>query len=224
MGNVTTQPPCRIDNTVPTIAWWDSLADDNDSLDGYGPYIIKAVITGFSGVDTAYLYYSPVTKASTGMTRALADTFVGVIPAQTGAFGDTAALSYFIEAHDHAHNQNGTFNYSNTSQRVVHLRNLTGVAGNLTDPTRPKTFALQAAFPNPSRGQTVIKYQLPNASNVRLQVYNVVGQLVKTVDEGQKTAGYHQIKLSNGALPNGVYFCRLQAGECLATRKMTVLR
>jgi YVTN family beta-propeller protein len=222
-GNILNSVLYRIDYAAPTVAWWDSLADDNDSLDGYGPYTVKAVITDFSGLDTVYLHYNPA-KAYTGMTRALADTFVGVIPAQAVAFGDTAALSYFIEAQDHAYNPNGTFNYSATSQRVIHLRNLTGVAGNPSDPALPKTFALQAAYPNPSRGQTVIKYQLPKASNVQLQVYNVAGQLVKTVNEGQKPAGYHQIGLKGNAMANGIYFYQLKAGEFIATRKLIMIK
>lgn len=223
VGNVLNSMLYRVDYAGPTIAWWDSLADDNDSLDGYGPYTVKAVITDFSGLDTVYLHYNPA-KAYTGMTRALADTFVGVIPAQTLAFGDTAGLYYFIEAHDHAHNQNGTFNFSTTVTRDVYLRNLTGVAGNPTDPALPKTFALQAAYPNPSRGQTIIKYQLPKASNVQLLVYNVAGQLVKTLSEGQKPAGYHQVKVSDNTLSNGIYFYKLNAGEFSATRKLVVLK
>jgi YVTN family beta-propeller protein len=223
VGNVLNSMLYRVDYAGPTIAWWDSLADDNDSLDGYGPYTVKAVITDFSGLDTVYLHYNPA-KAYTGMTRALADTFVGVIPAQTLVFGDTAGLYYFIEAHDHAHNQNGTFNFSTTVTRDVYLRNLTGVAGNPTDPALPKTFALQGAYPNPSRGQTVIKYQLPKASNVQLQAYNVAGQLVKTVNEGQKPAGYHQIGLKDNAMANGIYFYQLKAGEFLATKKMIVIK
>ena len=223
VGSITTDVMYRLDNATPTIAWWDSLADDNDSLDGYGPYTVKAVITDFSGLDTVYLHYNPA-KAYTGMTRALADTFVGVIPAQILAYGDTAALSYMIEAQDHAQNPYGTFNYSATSQRVVHFRNLTGLAGNPADPALPRTFALQAAYPNPSRGQTVIKYQLPKASNVQLQVYNVAGQLVKAINEGQKPAGYHQIGLKDNAMANGIYFYKLTAGQFSATRKLVVLK
>jgi len=223
LGNITADVMYRLDNSVPTIAWWDSLADDNDSLDGYGPYTVKAVITDFSGLDTVYLHYNPA-KAYTGMTRALADTFVGVIPAQILAYGDTAALSYMIEAQDHAQNPYGTFNYSATSQRVIHLRNLTGVAGNPTDPALPKTFALQAAYPNPSRGQTVVKYQLPKASNVQLQVYNVAGQLVKTVNEGQKPAGYHQVKINDNTMANGIYFYQLKAGNFSATKKLLIVK
>lgn len=98
-----------------------------------------------------------------------------------------------------------------------------GVAGK-PERSLPTAFALQAAYSNPSRGQTTIKYQLPRASNVQLQVYNIAGQLVQTIDEGQRPAGYHQVRLNGNAMSNGIYFYRLQAGAFSATRKMIVLR
>lgn len=230
VGNILNTVLYRVDYEVPTIAWWDSLADDNDSLGGYGPYPVRAVITDFSGVDSALLYYS-LTGAGkellyATMVKSQGDTFSAVIPAVPLAPGDTAYFDYNIGVWDHANGANtGNFaNYKGTSTRRVYLRNLTGVAGNPADPALPKTFALQAAYPNPSRGQTIIKYQLPKASNVRLQVYNVAGQLVKTVNEGQKPAGYHRIDMNSSQLSNGIYFYLLHAGEFSATRKLVILK
>ncbi|MDO9391674.1 MAG: T9SS type A sorting domain-containing protein [bacterium] len=225
-GNNVSKPVYRIDYAAPTIAWWDSLADDNDSLNGYGPYTVRAVITDFSGVDYAKLYYQMSGKSwpSVTMTRASADTFIAELPAQTMTAGDTAVMSYFIGTSDHANSLNNSSNTISSNTRSFRLRNLTGVEGNPSDPALPRTFALQAACPNPSRGQTVIKYQLPKASNVQLQVYNVAGQLVKTVNEGQKPAGYHRIDLNSAQLSNGIYFYRLHAGEFSATKKLVVLK
>jgi YVTN family beta-propeller protein len=225
-GNALNTILYRIDYAGPAIAWWDSLADDNDSLDGYGPYTVKAVITDFSGVDYATLHYQMSGKSwpSVTMTRALADTFIAEIPVQTLVVGDTAVVSYMINTGDHANSVNNNSNTISSSIRYFSIRNLTGVAGSPADPALPRIFALQAAYPNPSRGQTVIKYQLPKASNVQLQLYNVTGQLVKTINEGQKPAGYYQIKLSDNTLSNGIYFYRLQAGEFSATRKLVVLK
>jgi len=227
MGNIITDVMYRLDYpNGPAIAWWDSLPDDNDSTGGYGPYTVKAVLTDFSGVDSAKMFYN-LTKSipSVTMVRALADTFVAEIPAQMVAEGDTASITYYIQTWDHAYNPYGMANSTTSASRVFKLRNLiSGVEGSPTESGLPKTFALQAAYPNPSRGQTVIKYQLPKASNIQLQVYNVAGQLVKTVNEGQKQAGYHQIKLVDNVLSNGVYFYRLQAGDFSATRKIIILK
>jgi hypothetical protein len=88
----------------------------------------------------------------------------------------------------------------------------------------PKVFCLIGAYPNPARGATTIKYQLPEESQVRLEIYNVSGQLVKTVNEGQKPAGYHRIDLNSAQLSNGIYLYRLHAGEFSATKKLVVLK
>jgi YVTN family beta-propeller protein len=227
VGNIATDVMYRLDYpNGPAIAWWDSLADDNDSTGGYGPYTVKAVLTDFSGVDSAKLLYN-LTKSipSVTMARALADTFVAEIPAQIVAEGDTAGITYYIQTWDHAYNPYGMANSTTSASRVFKLRNLiSGVEGNPTERGLPKTFALQAAYPNPSRGQTTIRYQLPKSSSVKLQVYNIAGQMIKTIDEGTKPTGYYQIKLSDNALSNGVYFYRLQAGEFSATRKLIILK
>ena len=88
----------------------------------------------------------------------------------------------------------------------------------------PGAFALQNAYPNPSRGQTTFKYQLPQRSEVSLTVYNVMGQAVKRFDLGAQPAGYHQISWNGSALPNGIYFYRLTAGSFTATRKLLLVR
>jgi len=108
--------------------------------------------------------------------------------------------------------------------RLFNLSNLTGVSGNPTDPALPRTFALRAAYPNPSKGQTTIKYQLPKASDVQLQVYNVSGQLVKRFDEGTRPPGYHSVSWNTAGQPAGVYFYRLKAGEFQSTRKLIIIR
>jgi YVTN family beta-propeller protein len=222
-GNMLVYPAYFIDAWGPGCYFIDSLPDDNNSADGYGPYIFKAVWRDFSGIDSAVSDYKINGGSWVGSTRmalAAADTFIGTVPAQTLALGDSMAIMYYTYSYDHS--DRGLI--SGGLARSFKLRNLTGVSGNPSESGIPKTFALQAAYPNPSRGQTVIKYQLPKASNVQLQVYNVAGQLVKTFNEGQKPAGYHQISWKDSKLSNGIYFYQLKAGEFSATRKLVVLK
>jgi hypothetical protein len=89
---------------------------------------------------------------------------------------------------------------------------------------RPYNYSLLPAYPNPSRGQTIFKYQLPKESKVSLAVYNVVGQAIKRFDQGTKPAGYHQISWNDNTLPNGIYFYRLTAGNFSATKKLLIVR
>jgi hypothetical protein len=88
----------------------------------------------------------------------------------------------------------------------------------------PKIFSLIGAFPNPSRGTATIKYQLPKESQVRLEIYNVSGQLVKILHEGSKPAGEHQIIWNASNQTAGVYFYRLKAGSYESTKKLFVVK
>jgi hypothetical protein len=82
--------------------------------------------------------------------------------------------------------------------------------------TIPAGFALHANYPNPFNPTTQITYDLPEASNVRLSVYNVLGQEVARLVDGAIGAGYQTVEWNTAnnaglALPSGIYFYRLKA-------------
>jgi sugar lactone lactonase YvrE len=93
----------------------------------------------------------------------------------------------------------------------------------------PLAFALYAPQPNPFNPQTVIRFDLPSASRVRLEVYDVVGQRVRVLVSGDLPAGVHQVKWdgrSGSGMPvsSGVYLCRLQAGGISQMRRMLLVK
>jgi hypothetical protein len=93
----------------------------------------------------------------------------------------------------------------------------------------PTAFALGQSYPNPMVGGATIKYALPRDVPVSFKVYNVSGQLVKTLVSGTEKAGYKQVSWdgkSNGGhkIGAGVYFYRFQAGDFTATKKLVVVR
>ncbi|MCC6724205.1 MAG: T9SS type A sorting domain-containing protein [Saprospiraceae bacterium] len=84
-------------------------------------------------------------------------------------------------------------------------------------------FELYQNIPNPFTGETIIRFQLPVASNASLTIYNVEGKAIKTVS-GDYAKGYHEITIEGGSLPtSGVFYYRLQTPGYTATRKMTLL-
>ncbi len=88
-------------------------------------------------------------------------------------------------------------------------------------------FILHQNYPNPFNAGTVISFQLSAFSNVTLKIYDMLGNEVATLmDNEWKEAGYYNYSLSiiNYQLPSGIYFYRLQAGEFIATKKLTVLK
>ena len=83
--------------------------------------------------------------------------------------------------------------------------------------------------PNPFMGSTVISYTVPAASHVSLSIYNVNGQLVRTVVDGSMEAGVHRAAWdgrdsNENQVARGVYFCRMTAGEFTATEKIVLLQ
>lgn len=91
------------------------------------------------------------------------------------------------------------------------------------------TYRLSQNNPNPFSPTTTIRYQLPTAQRVSLQVFNAAGQLVKTLVNGEKEAGDHSISWdgandTNQAVSSGVYFYRLQAGSFVQTNRMILMR
>lgn len=83
--------------------------------------------------------------------------------------------------------------------------------------------------PNPSRGATRLAFSLPRASAVRVEIRDVAARRVRTLDAGEFTAGAHEI-LWDGrdddgrALPSGVYFVRLRAGERVALGRLVRMK
>jgi photosystem II stability/assembly factor-like uncharacterized protein len=88
----------------------------------------------------------------------------------------------------------------------------------------PNQFALEQNYPNPFNPATVISYELPVTSNVRLIIYDVLGREVQTLINEHQNAGNHSVTLDAGNLPSGVYFYRLQAGSYNATKKLLLLK
>ena len=96
--------------------------------------------------------------------------------------------------------------------------------------TRPEVFGLANNYPNPFNPATTIKYSLPQAADVELTVYNVVGQAVRTLVAEHQSAGRYVVEWdatndSGHSLSSGMYFYRLEAGgEFLETKKMLLLK
>ena len=96
-------------------------------------------------------------------------------------------------------------------------------------PNLPKTYQLFQNYPNPFNPTTTVKYQLPKSTEVSLKIYNVLGQLVRTlVDEKQMAGNYSIIwdgKDNNGQLvASGIYMYKIHTQNFVKTKKMILIR
>jgi len=88
----------------------------------------------------------------------------------------------------------------------------------------PAEFELSQNYPNPFNPSTTIRYGLPSRSHVTLTVFNILGQQVATLVEGEMEAGYHEAVFDASRLASGVYLYRLQAGDFVQTKRLVLLR
>jgi len=85
-------------------------------------------------------------------------------------------------------------------------------------------FDLKQNFPNPFNPVTRIRYDLPVASPVLLQIFDIDGRLVETLVDGFQSAGHHSIEWTKNDLPSGTYFYKLSVGNLAAVRKMLLIK
>ena len=130
-----------------------------------------------------------------------------------GASESTSGFN-LLDSDDHF-GANGTNNSGGSAAPIIPL---------------PESYALNQNYPNPFNPKTTIKYELPNSGDISLKIYNVTGQLVKTLVDNHKEAGYHTIEWNgddeNGrSVASGIYIYRLINNEGIVnTKKMIMVK
>ena len=88
----------------------------------------------------------------------------------------------------------------------------------------PIDFEISSVYPNPFNSTTKINYSLPFDSKVLMKLFNIAGQLVETLVEGQQRAGIYSTNLKADNLASGLYFVRLEGAGQVFTRKVMLVR
>ncbi|WP_421775229.1 lamin tail domain-containing protein [Gracilimonas sp.] len=115
--------------------------------------------------------------------------------------------------------------YSEKDRFVIHIQPPGQIAEETEgEDTLPREVELHQNFPNPFNPATIISFYLPESEEVRLSIFNIVGQPVAVIAEGTMSAGEHQFEWDATDKPSGMYIYQLEVGKSVMTRKMTLVK
>lgn len=85
-------------------------------------------------------------------------------------------------------------------------------------------FSLKQNYPNPFNPSTKIGFTLPSENNVRISIYNLIGQKVAEVVNSKFSAGSHSIDFNASNLSSGIYLYKIDAGNFTSVKKMQLIK
>ena len=196
------------------------------AADSSAGYPVEARIRSAGGIDSATVYWTADTSlgfSALPMSTAASDSFTAVIPAQPGG----STIHYYIAA-------TAVSGKTATKPPVApegHYQFPVEITSGLAThhPRQAEDFRLAQNYPNPFNPSTVISYQLSGISEVRLAIYNLLGEKIATLVDARQNAGNHQVQWngrdqSGQQVSSGIYLYRLEAEGGARSRKMILLR
>lgn len=175
--------------------------------------IILMIVAGSAAVATAQTYHLDWLSINSG----------GVIEQSSASYGAKLTVAQAVAG------------YCESSEYRAYLGFWHPLLGSpvaveqVEPPTLPADFGMEQNYPNPFNPTTTIEFALPRSGQVRLEVYNTVGQLVTTLVNEALQAGTYRVNwdgrnLFGSQVASGVYLYRLQASGYVSTRKMMLLK
>jgi len=206
--------PTSVDGFA-TISGNLNLMGQISTVTGAVVYAFKGnVVAGFGITDVKGNY--TVSGLAPGIYSLSVDRFgyvVGSGPSSSVYGSSTGTVSY-----DESGNPvNAVVSLSLAPLAIV---NLVGEATAL----QPVQYALEQNYPNPFNPSTTIRYTLPASGRVAVRVYNILGQEVAMLVDGNQNAGSYEVSFNASALSSGVYFYRIESGSFEAVKKMMLLK
>ena len=88
----------------------------------------------------------------------------------------------------------------------------------------PRSFSLSQNYPNPFNPTTTISFTLPTKSFVSLKIFDLVGRELATIVSEEMSAGSYLRQWNAAKMTSGIYFCRMQAGNFIETKKLVLIK
>ena len=88
----------------------------------------------------------------------------------------------------------------------------------------PDQYELSQNYPNPFNPSTTIQFSLPKQTQLKINIYNMLGEQVATIAEGMYESGYHKVTFNASTLPSGTYVYRLESSDFVQVKKMILIK
>lgn len=141
---------------------------------------------------------------------------------------DTVAGNIRIKVTDRFTQMNGVMFYSFGNYKLVPRKNddFIGYTTDGTEQNVPEvtTYNLGQNYPNPFNPSTTISYSIPQSGFVEIKVFNVLGQMVKSLINMEQTTGNYKVIFDGSELSSGVYLYQINVGNYIQTKKMVMLK
>jgi len=191
-----------------------ALGSDAEVLDGNKTVadLSLASSSNVAGRDRHVDYYNVYLDSDLkGQTTDLEFQLTELVPQQTYIAGVSAHYS------------------SNMESEIVEFEFIYIGPGGNSNSDIPEVTALNSNYPNPFNPETCLSFALAEAGNVRIDIYNVKGQKIKTLVNEIKAAGTYQITWygtddNNRQVASGIYFYKMRSGIYSSTRKMILMK
>jgi hypothetical protein len=200
--------------------WWRTYCETNESYSvnwlheaSGGDFVWAGTVKSAS--DTAY--NMGLTRCAPNGDILWSQSYGGIYSAYCSAAGQTQDKGYILlgRTRDPQSPQNW-------KMYVVRTRpDYTAINDPFT--LQPSSFSL-SCFPNPFNPTTTISFTLPQASKVKINVYDMLGRDKACLVRGMYAAGEHHVSLDGSALSSGVYFARLESGGLARTQKLLLIK
>ena len=167
----------------------------------------------------AYFHQTSATKLFASSGYVLSNTPLQSFQIDVGATAPYPGVSAYAGGFPYGDRywyESGTNEFSFVTATLVGVERSSGAI--------PQEFSLAQNYPNPFNPSTHIRFTLPTASQVRLDVFNLIGQRIATLVDGPTAAGSHDVVFDARGLPSGLYFYTIRSNGHVAMRKMLLLK
>jgi fibronectin type 3 domain-containing protein len=210
---------------------YESAAAEGYSVDNLAPSV-PGKFEGTLAANSVQLSWEEVPDADFRYYALYRSTNSGFTPDETSLYATTTDLSYLdndvagsstyyyrLSAVDFNGNEGEA-----TPELAVSVTSIANAGSNV-----PTVFSLDQNYPNPFNPTTTIRFGLPQAASVKIVIYNVLGEPVRTLTENAYAAGYHHVvwdgRNDRGQIVSaGMYLYRIDAGSFVKTNKMLMIK